>query len=505
MCGILGIVARSPVNQLLYDGLLLLQHRGQDAAGIVTAEGKSFHMHKGGGLVRDVFRTRNMRALPGNMGIAHCRYPTAGSAYNSAESQPFYVNSPFGIVLGHNGNLTNTDALKEEMFRQDLRHINTNSDSEVLLNVLAHELENAAVRLRLDPQTIFAAVSAVHRRVRGAYAVIAMIAGYGVLAFRDPYGIRPAVIGYNETEQGTEYMVASESVALDALGFRLLRDIAPGEAVFIDEDGGFYSQQCAPESSLNPCIFEYVYLARPDSLIDGVSVYEARLNMGERLVQKIQRDYRHLDIDVVIPIPDSSRPTALQVALGLGVPYREGFVKNRYIGRTFIMPGQAVRRRSVRQKLNVIAMEFRGKNVLLVDDSIVRGTTSHEIVQMARESGARRVFFATAAPPVRYPNVYGIDMPTRTELIAAHRSEQDVGREIGADALIYQDLDALKDAVRSINPKLTQFEASCFDGHYVTGDVTSDYLNTIETRRDAARDLDEDEAAQLDLNLVTTP
>jgi len=341
--------------------------------------------------------------------------------------------------------------------------------------------------------------------VRGAYAVIAMIAGYGVLAFRDPYGIRPAVIGYNETEQGTEYMVASESVALDALGFRLLRDIAPGEAVFIDEDGGFYSQQCAPESSLNPCIFEYVYLARPDSLIDGVSVYEARLNMGERLVQKIQRDYRHLDIDVVIPIPDSSRPTALQVALGLGVPYREGFVKNRYIGRTFIMPGQAVRRRSVRQKLNVIAMEFRGKNVLLVDDSIVRGTTSHEIVQMARESGARRVFFATAAPPVRYPNVYGIDMPTRTELIAAHRSEQDVGREIGADALIYQDLDALKDAVRSINPKLTQFEASCFDGHYVTGDVTSDYLNTIETRRDAARDLDEDEAAQLDLNLVTTP
>ena len=505
MCGILGIVARSPVNQLLYDGLLLLQHRGQDAAGIVTAEGKSFHMHKGGGLVRDVFRTRNMRALPGNMGIAHCRYPTAGSAYNSAESQPFYVNSPFGIVLGHNGNLTNTDALKEEMFRQDLRHINTNSDSEVLLNVLAHELENAAVRLRLDPQTIFAAVSAVHRRVRGAYAVIAMIAGYGVLAFRDPYGIRPAVIGYNETEQGTEYMVASESVALDALGFRLLRDIAPGEAVFIDEDGGFYSQQCAPESSLNPCIFEYVYLARPDSLIDGVSVYEARLNMGERLVQKIQRDYRHLDIDVVIPIPDSSRPTALQVALGLGVPYREGFVKNRYIGRTFIMPGQAIRRRSVRQKLNALGMEFKGKNVLLVDDSIVRGTTSSEIVQMAREGGARKVYFASAAPPVRYPNVYGIDMPTRTELIAAHRSEQDVGREIGADALIYQDLDALKDAVRSINPKLTQFEASCFDGHYVTGDVTSDYLNTIETRRDAARDLDEDEAAQLDLNLVTTP
>jgi len=503
VCGILGIVARSPVNQLLYDGLLLLQHRGQDAAGIVTAEGKTFHMHKGSGMVRDVFRTRNMRALPGNIGIAHCRYPTAGSAYNSAEAQPFYVNSPFGIVLGHNGNLTNTDTLKEEMFRQDLRHINTNSDSEVLLNVLAHELESASVRLRLEPQTIFNAVSAVHRRVRGAYAVIAMIAGHGVLAFRDPYGIRPAVIGYNETDHGTEYMIASESVAVEALGFRVLRDIAPGEAVFLDEEGGFFSQQCAESASLNPCIFEYVYLARPDSLLDGASVYETRLKMGERLVEKIRREYRHLEIDVVIPIPDSSRPTALQVALGLGVPYREGFVKNRYIGRTFIMPGQAVRTRSVRQKLNVIAMEFRGKNVLLVDDSIVRGTTSREIVQMARESGARKVFFATAAPPVRFPNVYGIDMPTRAELIAAHRSEEEVGHEIGADALVYQDLDALKEAVRSVNPNLTSFEASCFDGHYVTGDVTSDYLHAIETRRDAARDVEEDEAAQLDLNLVT--
>jgi amidophosphoribosyltransferase len=505
MCGILGIVAHSPVNQLLYDGLLLLQHRGQDAAGIVTAEGNSFHMHKGGGMVRDVFRTRNMRALPGHMGIAHCRYPTAGSAYNSAEAQPLYVNSPFGIVLGHNGNLTNAEVLKDEMFRQDLRHINTNSDSEVLLNVLAHELERASVRLRLDPRTIFAAVSAVHRRVRGAYAVVAMIAGHGVLAFRDPYGIRPAVIGTNETAQGTEFLVASESVAVDALGFRLLRDIAPGEAVFIDAEGGFYSQQCAPQASLNPCLFEYVYLARPDSIIDGVSVYEARLNMGERLVGKVRRHYAHLDIDVVIPIPDSSRPTALQVALGLGVPYREGFVKNRYIGRTFIMPGQAVRKRSVRQKLNVIAMEFRGKDVLLVDDSIVRGTTSREIVQMARESGARRVFFATAAPPVRFPNVYGIDMPTRAELIAAHRSEEEVGREIGADALIYQDLEALEDAVRSINPRLARFEGSCFDGRYVTGDVTTDYLIAVETRRDAARDGDEDENAQLDLNLVTAP
>ncbi len=503
MCGILGIVARSPVNQLLYDGLLLLQHRGQDAAGIVTSEGNSFHMHKGSGQVRDVFRTRNMRTLPGNMGIAHCRYPTAGSAFKVAEAQPFYVNSPFGIVLAHNGNLTNADALKDEMFRTDLRHINTGSDSEVLVNVLAHELEKASVKLRLEPQIIFTAVANVHRRVKGAYAVVAMIAGYGVLAFRDPFGIRPLVIGYNETETGTEYMVASESVALDALGFRVLRDVAPGETVLIDEDGNFHSQQCAPKSSLNPCIFEYVYLARPDSLIDGASVYETRLNMGEKLAEKIRRQYRQLSVDVVIPIPDSSRPSALQLAQGLGVPYREGFVKNRYIGRTFIMPGQAVRSRSVRQKLNPMSMEFKGKNVLLVDDSIVRGTTSREIVQMAREAGARKVFFASAAPPVRFPNVYGIDMPTRAELIAAHRSEEEVAREIGADALVYQDLEALKDAVRRANPRLTSFETSCFDGIYITGDVTSDYLRTIEIRRDAARDSGDDEGAQLDLNLAT--
>jgi amidophosphoribosyltransferase len=502
MCGILGIVAHSPVNQLLYDGLLLLQHRGQDAAGIVTGERKTFHMQKGTGMVRDVFRTRNMRSLPGNVGIAHCRYPTAGSASNSAESQPFYVNSPFGIVLGHNGNLTNSDKLKEEMFRQDLRHINTNSDSEVLLNVLAHELEKASVKLRLDPQTIFAAVAALHKRVRGAYAVIAMIAGHGVLAFRDPYGIRPAVIGYNETASGVEYMVASESVAVDAMGFRLLRDIAPGEAVFVDEDGRLHSQQCADSPSLNPCIFEYVYLARPDSIIDGASVYETRLRMGEKLVEKIRREHKDLQIDVVIPIPDSSRPSAMQLALGLGVPYREGFVKNRYIGRTFIMPGQAVRKRSVRQKLNVVGLEFKGKNVLLVDDSIVRGTTSREIVQMARESGARKVFFASAAPPVRFPNVYGIDMPTRAELIAAHRSEAEVAAEIGADALIYQDLEDLKDAVRQVNPKLVNFETSCFDGVYVTGDVTADYLHVVESRRDAQRDTDDDEGEQLDLNLV---
>jgi amidophosphoribosyltransferase len=502
MCGILGIVARSPVNQLLYDGLLLLQHRGQDAAGIVTSEHNTFHMHKGSGMVRDVFRTRNMRDLPGNIGIAHCRYPTAGSAFKVAEAQPFYVNSPFGIVLGHNGNLTNAEQLKQEMFRTDLRHINTGSDSEVLVNVLAHELEQASVKLRLEPQTIFTAVANVHKRLRGAYAVVAMIAGYGVVAFRDPFGIRPAVIGYNETDAGTEYMVASESVAVDALGFRVLRDIAPGECIFIDEDGKFHSQQCAAHSSLNPCIFEYVYLARPDSLIDGASVYETRLNMGEKLAEKIRRQYRGLPVDVVIPIPDSSRASALQLATGLGVPYREGFVKNRYIGRTFIMPGQAVRRRSVRQKLNPMAMEFAGKNVLLVDDSIVRGTTSREIVQMARESGARKVFFASAAPPVRFPNVYGIDMPTRAELIAAHRTEEEVAREIGADALIYQDLDALKDAVRRANPKLSSFETSCFDGHYITGDITTDYLRAIELERSASRDPSDDETAQLDLNLA---
>ena len=502
MCGILGIVARSPVNQLLYDGLLLLQHRGQDAAGIVTAEHNTFHMHKAPGMVRDVFRTRNMRDLAGNIGIAHCRYPTAGSAFKAAEAQPFYVNSPFGIVLGHNGNLTNSDQLKEEMFRTDLRHINTGSDSEVLVNVLAHELEQTSIKLRLEPQTIFAAVTNVHRRLKGAYAVVAMIAGHGVLAFRDPYGIRPAVIGYNETPAGTEYMVASESVAIDALGFRVLRDIGPGEAIFIDEQGNFHAQQCTPHASLNPCIFEYVYLARPDSLIDGASVYEARLNMGEKLAEKIRRQYQHLDIDVVIPIPDSSRPSGLQLATALGVPYREGFVKNRYIGRTFIMPGHAVRTRSVRQKLNPMAMEFADKNVLLVDDSIVRGTTSREIVQMARESGARKVFFASAAPPVRFPNVYGIDMPTRAELIAAQRSEEEVCREIEADALIYQDLDALKDAVRRANPKLSSFETSCFDGHYITGDVTVDYLRAIETQRHASRDSSEEDSAQLDLNLA---
>jgi amidophosphoribosyltransferase len=503
MCGIVGVVAKSAVNQLLYDALLVLQHRGQDAAGIATAEGNRFHMHKASGLVRDVFRTRNMRNLSGNMGIAHCRYPTAGSAYNAAEAQPFYVNSPYGIVLGHNGNLTNSDELKRALFRDDLRHVNTNSDSEVLLNVLAHELVDAATNYHLDPSAIFSAVAGVHRRCRGAYAVVAMIAGYGLVAFRDPYGIRPLVFGKSETEQGVEYLVASESVALDTLGFELVRDVAPGEAILIQEDGSFHSCLCASRGSLNPCIFEYVYLARPDSLIDGVSVYETRLRMGESLAEKIERDYRHLDIDVVIPIPDSSRPAALELGLRLGLPYREGFIKNRYIGRTFIMPGQAIRRKSVRQKLNAISLEFKGKNVLLVDDSIVRGTTSQEIVQMARESGARKVFFASASPPVRYPNVYGIDMPTATELIANGRTHDEIRAAIGCDALIYQDLDALVRSVRTGNERLTQFETSCFSGHYVTGDVTPEYLAGVEASRNDGVLRDQETSAQLDLNLAT--
>src|SRR6516165_3699632 len=500
MCGIVGAVAHTPVNQLLYDGLLLLQHRGQDAAGIVTSEGPVFHMYKGPGYVRDVFRTRNMRDLSGNAGIAHCRYPTAGSAFSDLEAQPFYVNSPFGISLGHNGNLTNSEALRRELFQLDFRHVNTNSDSEVLLNVLALELERAAQHHRLDPDAIFKAVAGVHRRCRGAYAVVAMIAGYGLLAFRDPYGIRPLIIGSNEGMGGSEYLVASESVALEPLGFSVLRDVGPGEAIFVDQAGVFHARQCAEHASLNPCIFEFVYLARPDSVIDGTSVYESRLNMGEQLAKKIRGIPEAHDIDVVIPIPDSSRPSALQLANTLGLTYREGFVKNRYIGRTFIMPGQALRKKSVRQKLNPIGMEFKDKVVLLVDDSIVRGTTSREIVQMAREAGARKVYFASASPPVRYPNVYGIDMPNQRELVATGRTEGEIAHEIGADLLIYQDLDALKNAVRATNPSLREFEASCFDGRYITGDITADYLSQLAVVRDELRgeteDLLEDQKAR---------
>ncbi|MEQ1836086.1 MAG: amidophosphoribosyltransferase [Candidatus Nitrotoga sp.] len=506
MCGILGIVAQTSANQVLYDGLLVLQHRGQDAAGIATIEGNTFHLHKGNGLVRDVFRTRNMRALRGNAGIAHVRYPTAGSAIDHNEAQPFYVNSPFGIVLGHNGNLTNTEQLQQELFLEDRRHVNTNSDSEVLLNVLAHELQaNSTMRYRLDIKNIFDAVSGVHRRCRGAYAVVAMIAGYGLLAFRDVYGIRPLVLGSHQTENGTEYLIASESVALDTLGFKFLRDIAPGESVFVDFDGNLHSQQCAENPTLNPCIFEYVYLARPDSVINGISVYETRLNMGENLADKITREWQQHDIDVVIPIPDSSRPSALQLANRLGISFREGFVKNRYIGRTFIMPGQAMRKKSVRQKLNAISVEFKGKNVLLVDDSIVRGTTSREIVQMARDAGARKVYFASAAPPVRFPNVYGIDMPSRKELIATGRSDEEICREIGADRLIYQDLDDLKAAVRKTNQDIKYFDASCFDGDYITGDITLEYLDAIEAARENGKVNTDDDVNQLDLDLAANP
>jgi amidophosphoribosyltransferase len=501
MCGILGVVARTPVNQLLYDGLLLLQHRGQDAAGIATSNGKAFAMHKASGLVRDVFRTRNMRGLPGRSGIAHVRYPTAGSASDSDEAQPFYVNAPFGVTLAHNGNLTNSEQLKDEMFRRDRRHINTESDSEVLLNVLANALQEAAVGVSLDPDRIFGAVGEVHRRVRGAYACVAEIAGYGVLGFRDPWGIRPLCYGIAETDLGTEYLIASESVALEGMGFRFVRDVAPGEAVFIDLDGNFHSKVCADRVSLNPCIFEYVYFARPDSVIDGVSVYDARLKMGEYLAEKVRREPWAADIDVVMPIPDTSRPSALQLANRLNLDYREGFIKNRYVGRTFIMPGQSVRRKSVRQKLNAMSIEFRGKNVLLVDDSIVRGTTSHEIVQMARDAGANKVYFASAAPPVRFPNVYGIDMPTRSELIASGRTDEEIRVAIGADALVYQDLESMKQSVRDVGPHLRGFEASCFDGVYITGDVTPEYLDRIEAARHAAISAAEDTGPKAQMNL----
>jgi amidophosphoribosyltransferase len=490
VCGIVGVIGKTPVNQLIYDALLLLQHRGQDAAGIVTMQGTKCYMHKARGMVRDVFRTRNMRALPGHVGLGQVRYPTAGNAYSEEEAQPFYVNAPYGIVLVHNGNLTNAHTLKAELFDIDRRHINTESDTEVLINILAHELERAARDLPLTADEVFKAVAAVHRRLKGSYAVIALIAGHGLLAFRDPFGIRPLVYGLSE---GGEVMVASESVALEGTGHKLARDVAPGEAIFIDLEGNVHARQCADAPSLNPCMFEYVYLARPDSIMDGVSVYQARLNMGETLAQRVISTMPPTEIDVVIPIPESSRPSAMQLAQKLGKPYREGFVKNRYVGRTFIMPGQAVRKKSVRQKLNAMVQEFRGRNVLLVDDSIVRGTTSKEIVQMAREAGARKVYMASAAPPVRFPNVYGIDMPTREELIAATRSVEEIRQFIGADALIYQDVDAMKRVVKALNPKLDGFEASCFDGRYITGDVSDSDFAALEAQRRLQFDDEDDE------------
>ena len=486
MCGVVGTISHRPVNQLLYDALLLLQHRGQDAARIATMNGNSFAMHKANGLVRDVFRTRNMRSLVGNAGIGQVRYPTAGSASSEEEAQPFYVSAPFGIILAHNGNLTNAPMLRSEMAYRDRRHINTNSDTEVLLNVLADELQKETNSAALDDDSIFKAVAGLNKRVKGSYAVVSLIAGFGLLAFRDPFGIRPLCIGKIDTPDGTEWMIASESVALEGLGYTFVRDVVPGEAIYIDLDGNFHTRQCAPSASLNPCIFEYVYLARPDSTIDGVTVYNVRMRMGDYLAEKIRAETDVSKIDVVMPIPDSSRPAALQVAKRLGISYREGFFKNRYIGRTFIMPGQAVRKKSVRQKLNAMRIEFKDKTVLIVDDSIVRGTTSYEIVQMARESGAKKVIFASAAPPVRFPNVYGIDMPTRSELVAYGRTHDEINDLIGADQLIYQSVEDMKKAVQDINPNIKNFEASCFDGNYITGDITEAYLDALEAARNIA-------------------
>jgi len=487
MCGIVGLMAKQAVNQGIYDALTVLQHRGQDAAGMMTWDEGRFLLRKSNGLVRDVFHTRHMARLKGNLGIGHVRYPTAGSS-SEAESQPFYVNSPYGITLAHNGNLTNSDQLKQELFSSDLRHINTSSDSEVLLNVFAHELGKQG--LHLAPGDIFDAVRRVHRRCRGGYAAVAIINGVGLVAFRDPHGIRPVVFGTRDEGEGQEVMIASESVALDVGGFELHRDLAPGEAIFVDMTGAIHTQQCADTPRLASCIFEHVYLARPDSILDGAYVYGTRMQMGRKLGDRIQNEWPEHDIDVVIPIPDTSRTSALELAQHLGVTYREGFMKNRYIGRTFIMPGQTQRKKSVRQKLNAIGVEFKDKNVLLVDDSIVRGTTCRQIIQMAREAGARKVYFASAAPPVRYPNVYGIDMPAANELIAHGRSEAEVGELIGADRIFYQDLDDLKAACREVNPDLEAFDCSVFDGQYVTGDIDDRYLADLEaSRSDDAKQL----------------
>ena len=485
MCGIVGIIGSESVNQEIYEGLTVLQHRGQDAAGILTAEDNRVFLRKDNGLVRDVFFQRHMLQLQGNMGIGHVRYPTAGCD-SRAEAQPFYVNSPFGLALSHNGNLTNTAELGEALFREDLRQINTNSDSEILLNVFAHELYAAigSKRIRATPEDIFNAVSGVFRRCRGAYAVTVLIVGYGIVAFRDSHGIRPLVYGSRTKSDGkVSHMIASESVSLDVLGFQLERDVKPGEAVIFSLDGSVISQICAKDPKLTPCLFEYVYLARPDSIMDDVAVYKTRMRMGEKLGKRLKASWPDHDIDVVIPVPDTSRTSALQMAWELGIKYREGFIKNRYIGRTFIMPGQAERRKSVRQKLNAIDLEFRGKNVLLVDDSIVRGTTSKQIIQMARDAGAKKVYFASAAPPVRYPNVYGIDMPTTKELIGYGRNSDEICDAIGADRVFYQKLEDLEDAVREGNSEISGFDSSCFSGEYVTGDVTEQYLSDIGSAR----------------------
>ncbi|AWB87340.1 amidophosphoribosyltransferase [Mycetocola zhujimingii] len=480
MCGIVGIVSPEPVNQQVYDALLLLQHRGQDSTGIATADGPTFHMHKAKGQVREAFRTRDMRSLLGKMGLGHVRYATKGIADNEQEAQPFYVNAPYGIILVHNGNLTNTRELADDLFHIDRRHVNSTSDTEMLLNVLATELQAQITGLELDPDQVFTAVSQVHERVEGSYAAIAMIAGHGLLAFRDPYGIRPLILGRRSAGLvGDEWIVTSESLVLESAGYEVVREVAPGEAIFITTSGEMYSRQCAKNPRLVPCSFEYVYLARPDSVMNGISVYEARLRLGDRLATTIAEYAPTGDIDVVMPIPDSSRPAAMQVAQKLGIEYREGFYKNRYVGRTFIMPGQAQRKKSVRQKLNAMSMEFKGKNILIVDDSIVRGTTSKEIVDMARAAGANKVTFTSAAPPVRYPHVYGINMPSRSELIAHNRKIPEIARELGADHLIYQEVADMKDAIIQ-GSNVTELEMSCFTGEYVTGTVTPEYLEWVE-------------------------
>ncbi|MGB1140187.1 MAG: amidophosphoribosyltransferase [Halioglobus sp.] len=481
MCGLVGIVGKADVSADIYDALTVLQHRGQDAAGIVTCEGGRFAQRKAEGLVRDVFRQHHMQRLQGSMGIGHVRYPTAGSS-GTALAQPFYVNSPYGIALAHNGNLTNSEQLTRELFQADLRHLNTDSDSEVLLNVFAHELQTLG-KLNPRAEDIFEAVKAVHTRCRGGYAVIGLLVNYGVFGFRDPEGIRPLVVGARETGAGPEYMIASESVALDVLGFSLLEDVAPGEAIFIDQEGQLHRRQCASAPKLRPCIFEHVYFARPDSLMDGISVYKTRMRQGSALARKIRRERPDLDIDVIIPIPDTSRIAAQSMAHDLDIKFREGLMKNRYIGRTFIMPGQSHRKKSVKQKLNPVPLEFEGKNVMLVDDSIVRGTTCRQIIEMAREAGAKNVYFASAAPPVRYPNVYGIDMPSATELIAHGRSVDEVCELIGADWLVYQDLDDLIECSREGNPQVDGFDCSVFNGEYITGDVDQGYLDRIEFLR----------------------
>ena len=483
MCGIVGILSttKKDVSLYIYDALTIIQHRGQDAAGITTASKGRFYMRKGNGLVRNVFRTKHMEKLIGDMGIGHVRYPTAGSS-SEAEAQPFYVNSPYGIAFAHNGNLTNAESLASELFEQDLRHINTNSDSEILLNILASEIAEEQ-KHRINENDIFNAVTKLHKRVKGAYAAIGMIPGYGIFGFRDPHGIRPLILGKRTTRNGTKYMLASESVGLTALGFKITRDVEPGEAIVIDRKGNVHSQQCSDNSILSPCIFEFVYFARPDSIIDKISVYKSRLRMGERLAIKIKSEWQYEEIDVVMPIPDTSRTSALQVANELNLKYREGFIRNRYIARTFIMPGQKQRKKSVRQKLSAIELEFKDKNVLLVDDSIVRGTTSQEIVQMARAAGAKKVFFASAAPPVRYPNVYGIDMASKNEFVAHNKTTEEVCKTIGADKLIYQNLDDLIWSVQQGNPDIKSFDCSCFDGNYLTKDIDEPYLNNLEAQR----------------------